>query len=236
MWRNMCARAGMLSLAIAAGSVSLLLSDAKADISLYTTQQDFTGWNGGSNVVATPIATSIDGSSTNGLGNNSSPGGAGTSGGLQVDWTSGNWFAFGGPDSANRANFLAALGSTETPTGITGASGTILMDYTKPATVSGTYFQVGVHFNYDGGWAVFGTASEVDNGNGTFTGVVPYTINDTTASGHFWWWQFGIYYNSDYTPDGTFVIDNIRVQQVPEPASLALISVGGIALIRRRRA
>lgn len=237
MWRILrSAVAGCMPLAVAAGSVSLFSIDAMAaEISLFTTQEDFTGWDGGTNITATPTATSLDASTINGLGNHTSPGAAGTNGGLLVDWNSGGWLMFTAQDPASRANFLAALGTTDPGAGnggYTAASGTIKFDYTKPTTLTGNYFQLGIFFNYDGGWGPT-TGSETDNGNGTFTATIPYTINATGSS---WYFQFGLHYNSNFDPSDTFVIDNVRVVQVPEPASLGLLSIGAIALIRRRRA
>jgi MYXO-CTERM domain-containing protein len=48
------------------------------------------------------------------------------------------------------------------------------------------------------------------------------------------------WFNPGWGPDAytaqVIYIDNIKLTQVPEPAALGLLSVGGIALIRRRRA
>lgn len=45
----------------------------------------------------------------------------------------------------------------------------------------------------------------------------------------------GIYLNKDAAASGTFTVDNIRFNTVPEPASLVLLGLGGAALLGRRK-
>src|SRR5438477_485477 len=53
---------------------------------LFTTQEDFTGWSGGGSFNVAPTATDLDGSAVSGL---ASGGGPGTPGSLQAVWQSG---------------------------------------------------------------------------------------------------------------------------------------------------
>jgi hypothetical protein len=199
---------------------------AHADTKLFTTQQDFAGWTGNASIANSVSATDLDGATTNGAINN---GGAGTGGSLGTSWISGTFDYFYGPGEQGNAPFLAALGTSNTGAGYTAASGFLAIDYTKPPPGTGSYFQLGVVLNYDSNFGqTFGT--ETDNGNGTYTAVIPYTINATAASTYF---QLGLIYNSNYNTNTVFNIDNIRV--VPEPASLAVLSLAGCGMIRRRR-
>jgi hypothetical protein len=207
-------------------AICLMTVSANADTRLFTTQQDFSGWAGNSSMANFASATDLDGSTTNGAINN---GGAGTGGSLGASWISGTYNFFYGPGEQGNATFLSALGTSNTGAGYTAASGFVAIDYTKPPAGTGNYFSLGVVLNYDSNFGQF-SGAETDNGNGTFTALIPYTVNATAASTYF---QFGLIYNSNYDTNTVFNIDNIRV--VPEPASLAVLSVAGCAIMRRRR-
>lgn len=214
--------------------VCALGMSASADTTLFTTQEDFTaGWSNNGQFAFAPGATSLDGSAVNGAGNTSNPGSAGTSGSLSVTWLSGSYNYSNGPGENGNSAFLSALGtSANGGLGYSAASGVIKLDYTKPPPGTGNYFQLGLLFNYDSNFGqYFGT--EVDNLDGTFTASIPYTVNATSSTNYF---QFALIYNSNYNTATPFTVDNIRVAAVPEPASMGLLSIGGIALIRRRRA
>src|SRR4051794_38015699 len=81
----------------------LIAPYALADTTLFTTQQDFSGWNNSGNIVTTSSAVDIDGNSTNGA---ASGGGAGTPGSLQAVWSSGAFNYFYGPGEQGNAAFL----------------------------------------------------------------------------------------------------------------------------------
>ncbi len=87
--------------------------------------------------------------------------------------------------------------------------------------------------NYNNNFGQFFGGAPVNNGT-YFTQDIPYTINSTTSANYF---QLGLIWNSDFPNGSTITVDNIHV--VPEPASLALLGLGGFGLvgmaIRRRR-
>jgi MYXO-CTERM domain-containing protein len=171
---------------------------------------------------------SIGSNTTNGIGNAAAPGSSGTDGSLQVAWNSGTFNYFFSPGEQGNAAFLAALGTTAGATA-TPAAGTVTFDFTQPPPGTGNYFQLGLVLNYDGNFGqFFGTT--VDNGNGTFTTTIPYTI---AAHGPLNFFQLGSIYNSNFNTATPFTVDNISV--VPEPAAVALASLAGLGVLRRRR-
>jgi hypothetical protein len=207
-------------------------------VTLFTTQEDFSGWppNSGTNMSTLQVgAPDLDGSTTNGAGNTSNPGGAGTGGSLQTTWVAGAFNYFFSQGEQGNAAFMSAIGGSTASIG-SGISGDIKFDYTKPPAGSGNYFQLGVVLNYTGNFGQF-FGTEVDNGNGTFTATVPYTLNPVGSLTYF---QLGLIYNSNYNTNTPFYVDNIRAENVvPEPHSVVLISLAGLALvggIRLRRA
>jgi len=57
-----------------------------------------------------------------------------------------------------------------------------------------------------------------------------------TAGGAGGWLEFFIVQNWDgYNPGGSFYYDNAQLTGAPEPATIALLGLGGLALIRRKR-
>src|SRR5690606_20515317 len=105
-----------------------------------------------------------------------------------------NYF-FSQGEQANAA-FMTAIGGATDSIG-SGVSGEIVFDYTKPPAGNGNYFQLGVVLNYSDNFGQF-FGSEVDNGDGTFTATVPYTLNPVASLGYF---QLGLIYNSNHDTD-----------------------------------
>ncbi len=137
-------------------------------ISLYTTQEDFTGWNAFGNMNAVPSTTDLDGATTNGAGNNTASGGSGTAGSLGLTWIGGTYNGITAPSVNNNQTFRDALQS----------GGTMYIDYTPPSAGTGNYFQLLANFNYPAGYNSF-SGNVVDNGNGTDTVAIPYTFDPT---------------------------------------------------------
>jgi hypothetical protein len=200
---------------------------------LFTTAEDFAQWNDGDNsdgIQEVGVASgSIDASTTNGLANNTAAGAAGTSGSLSATWISGTYDFFFGPGIQGNAAALADLGTTAAATA-TPTNGILQFDYIEPPPGTGNYFQLGVVLNYDGNFGQF-FGSSVNNGNGTFTATVPYTINPHPALSYF---QLGLIYNSNFNTATPFTVDNVLV--VPEPASATVLAAaGGLITLRRQR-
>src|SRR5580765_2252634 len=80
---------------------------------LYTTFEDWTEWNGAGQINKTGYAgADLDSNLTNGLGNNTAAGSAGTTGSMQAQWTSGTFDYFFGDGDQNNAALRTALGTS----------------------------------------------------------------------------------------------------------------------------
>lgn len=218
---------------------------ASAQTSLYTTADDFAQFNSGAGTVSS-LYYSVA-STVNGIGNTSNPGGTGGIGSLQlasmVGWGGISGGSLPGPTAG--AFQALSLGSTRPysaesgygPGNMLPASGTITFDVYTGNLVGYGYFQFGIDLNYDGNYGAFFSSSTSD-----FTGadgqtwthcVIPYTTS-ATALNYFGW---DIMENSGGTGVGgeTIYVDNIQIQAVPEPGTLAFAAMGGAAFLFFRR-
>ena len=232
---------------LSVGAGAFLLQNTSAQV-LFTTYDDFAGWSGSIGTTAgQSTAWDFDGSTINGLGNNGNAGGAGTAGSLSIvgpptgTWTDVAWspgeawlpLFMHAVDPGSLASWNAEAGYG--PGTTVAYSGMIQMTYTFPDNEGGSYFQLGIAFNYDGNWnAFFGSSIAYSsvNGQNTTTVDIPYTINGVNAG--LTYFNMGIMYNSDYAPVLPFYVDQIQI--APEPSSLALFGLGalGLAWLRRR--
>jgi hypothetical protein len=221
---------------------------ASAQTSLYTTTDDFAQFNSNAGVTSS-LYYSIA-STVNGIGNQSSPGGTGGVGSLQLASLVGyDWISGGSLPSPTAAAFQAlSPGSSRQYSAESGggagtmlpASGTITMDVETGNLIGYNYYQFGIGLNYNGNYNFdFSTSSS------TFTGadgntwshlVIPYTTQAASLT-YFGW---GLIENSGSPGVGgeTFYVDNIQIQAAPEPGTMALAAMGGGAalLFFRRRA
>jgi uncharacterized protein (TIGR03382 family) len=235
------------TLLLTLGMLGLLGVDASAQSTLYTTTQDFAQFNSGAGTVSSTYYS--DSSTVNGLGNQSSPGGVGAVGSLQLTspggwngWLSGS----SAPGQEGNQGYLLAIdpgaiaawsgGSGYGPGTLTAYSGTMTFDlYGGNFT---DWNQWGITLNNNGGYNTYwaSTSSNFTGADGrTWTHyVIPYTINAVNAGLSYF--QMGIAQNAGGGLAGeTFYIDNIQIVPTPEPGTMAVAALGGAALLFFRR-
>jgi hypothetical protein len=200
---------------------------ASADTTLFTTIDDFSGWNNSGGIVTGTEATpDYDGSAVNGLGNTSTgSGNPGVPGSLSVTANSGTYDFFYSQGEQGNAPFLAALGG----------SGTLKFEFQYPVNNGGSYFQLGMVVNSSATFyqAFGGTA--VSDGGGWYTESIPYSFTTSPTYSYF---QLGLIFNSNYDSGAptSFPVDDIAIAAVPEPATLSVLGMGlSLLTIRRRR-
>jgi hypothetical protein len=219
---------------------------ASAQSTLYTTTQDFSqfaSWYNGSPVATTSTLYYSDASTVNGIGNTTAAGGVGTPGSLQVTlqgWgnPNGSYAKFPTPDAA-----LAAIApGSSWATGVTASSGTFSFDLYCPAGFTGGYQGFGMSLGYwDNNWTQTQWHDDASFSYSSFTGAdgntwrhysVAYTTTATAVSGQLQDLELGVFMNIDGADAGKLAyIDNIQVQAVPEPGTMALAAMGGAALL-----
>jgi hypothetical protein len=257
MIRGMHSKKGLALAALASGAL-FTATQANAQLTtLYTTQQDFTGWtNGGGSPVTTwgPTGTyDADGSSVNGVGNNTAAGAAGTPGALQINTGSNGIGYVYTVFSPNLSSNTAALAQVDpgfvAGGGLVAASSTMYMTYTNPSMVGpDAYVQVGVDLSYAPNYynIYFPTSTINDgviDGLQTYTAVIPYSVTAGTGTGFSIspFFNAGVYGSGvsgvSNVLTGPFYVDNFQVtaQAVPEPATIGLLGVASTLLLARRR-
>ena len=216
------------------GILGWLVQSASAQVSLFTTTNDFAQFSPGS---VSSLYFS-DSSTVNGLGNTVNPGGAGAVGSLQLTLPGGWGGVSDAPGQAGNQGFLSALDPGSSAGTLVAYSGTLSYDVYRGNLTD--WNQFGVIFNYNGNWSSFFSSTATDftgaDGN-TWTHIdIPYTINAVSGLSYF---QLSVAENTGGNVAGeTIYVDNFQVPQVvPEPGTLALLGLGGMsALVFRRRA
>jgi hypothetical protein len=209
---------------------------------LYTTQQDFTpavAVDTGIVVGPPGVAGDSDGSTTNGIGNTTNPGGAGTAGALFLRQDQLGYKQLNLGDEATNAAFLSALKNNTK----------LALDYTLAqdlATAPNGYFQLLGVFNFTGNYLGFNNNAYFGGTNllaGTHTVVYDYSAHQAALpagpSGALTYFQLFLVLNSGGSLNPAtniqLYVDNIRL--VPEPGSLMLTGLTAPALLlglRRR--
>ena len=85
------------------------------------------------------------------------------------------------------------------------------------------------------------TAGSVNNQNPPYTGQlntfsINYAAYKASVTANPTYLQFGLNTNNGGGAPADFYFDNFQFSTVPEPASLATLAIGGVALLKRRRA
>jgi hypothetical protein len=234
------------TLLLSTAILGCLFQSTSAQVSLFTTTNDFALFNGGAGAVS--LSYSSDSTTVNGIGNTVTPGGASGIGSLQLTapggwsgWVSGS----SSPGQAANQAFLSAIdpgaiaawsaGSSYGPGTLVAYSGTMSFDLYRGNFTDWNWF--GITLNYDGTWNPFwaSTSSDFTGADGqTWTHFdVPYTIN--AVSGGLTYFEFGIAENAGSIAGQTFYIDNFQASVVPEPTTFALLGLGLTGFMLRRR-
>lgn len=234
------------TLLLSIGILGWLVQSASAQTSLFTTTNDFGLFNGGAVTVSSDYY-SVN-STVNGIGNTSNPGGAGGVGSLQLtasggwsgwlagsDWPGATYDLFQAIDSGGARPWNAESGYG--PGTVVAHSGNLSFDlYTGNLTDWNWW---GVTFNYDNNWYQnwASTSANFTGADGrTWTHYeVPFTMNAKAGITYF---GVGLAQNAGSINGQTFYLDNIQVSVVPEPGTVALLSLGltGLLVLRRRQA
>ena len=110
-----------------------------------------------------------------------------------------------------------------------------MFDLTIPTGFSGNWFNTLLAFNgATGGWRQGAASITLPLTAGTQTITVDYSaLTKPLASDS--WFQIFLGFNGPAGAPRDFYVDNFRTAPVPEPATIAVLAVGALALLRRRR-
>lgn len=230
------------TLLLSLGILGCILQTASAQV-LYSTTNDFAQFNGGTAITSSDYFSVIG--TVNGIGNQTSPGGSGGVGSLQLT-ASGGWNGWlpGSDFTGQTAASWSAIDpggsrpwSPESgfgPGNFLAYSGTITFDLYRGNFTDWSWF--GINFNYNGYWGPQWAATSTD-----FTGAdgrtwthfeVPYSINANAGVTYF---GMALAHNAGAIGGQTYYVDNIQVVPVPEPGMIAMLGLGFSGIIAFRR-
>ena len=138
---------------------------------------------------------------------------------------SGNPFADNGivPDGGNVVGLQQDMRIEQVLSGLTtGQTYRLSLDYNSRSGDDPTAL-----FQINGITAFNNTVSEVGGANAYYHFDFDFVATGTSTT--------LALANLGLAPDSTLLVDNVRVQSVPEPGSAALLALGALALVRRRR-
>jgi fibronectin-binding autotransporter adhesin len=220
--RNSALTFAALGVAIPLGFASA----ASAQTTLFTTTSDFTGWTvlnpSVVNTTESSTAFDFDGSTTNGAGNATNPGGTSTGGSLEIDTGSnavaGYTAIVQSPNLANNQTFLSNFDPGATvANGTTNYAGNLTLTYTTP-TFAGNdvYDQIGIvlsyantgSFNSGGPFFPTSTTDNTVDGQSTVTAVIPYNVR-AEAAGPFY---IQLFLNAGVYGTGVAGVSNVATE------------------------
>ena len=222
-------------------SMSLGGTATVTNLCLFTTSNDFSGWNGSGFGTASPTTvTDLDNVTMNGLGNTTAPEVTGTPGCLALSWTNGGYDFIYSPNESGNRPFLTELESCQVLT----------FEYTTPPAGTGNYFSLGIVLNFNNNFqqcfpsytttsngvtiATFNSQLTDANSVGFSNAIAALHAQDANnGGGGITYMGFGIIYNSSYNTTTNFYVDafSIEVPVQPLPTlSVVLASSNNITL------
>jgi hypothetical protein len=221
------------------GMLGCIIQSASAQTSLFTTTNDFASFGGGSPLLSSDYYS--DNSAVNGVGNAANAGGAGGIGSLQLT-ISGGWGGISSAGVEANQGFLSAFdpgaiaawsaGSGWGPGTLVAFSGNLSFDVYRANLADWNDF--GLILNYNGNWGAFWPSSAADFAGAdgrTWTHYeIPYTVNAVGTGLTYFGFELARSAGGNIL-NQTIYVDNIQVAAVPEPAAMAMLAIGGVALV-----
>lgn len=149
---------------------------------------------------------------------------------LAITYTGFAWVESSGDSNAiMQANADALLASTDKK---------LYIDFTVDSPGVGAWANALLSFNDADGWRQLANAVDIPTSVGTHTVAIDYSelAMPNYAGGNWFKYSFSVNGPATAASPLTIYVDNIRVESVPEPASMAALGLGVAAIVRKRRA